>query len=139
MIKSGLLLNSGIPMSEYQSSGNTGANSQEELAVAANIDLPTQLRWLLRGYLGEELNLRNLAELLYVSERSLQRRLTESGTSFRQLQEETRFDLARQLLHETQDSVTEIGFELGYSNPADFTRAFHRWAGVSPRQYRQLN
>ena len=113
-------------MSEYHASVNTGANSQEELAVAANIDLPTQLRWLLRGYLGEELNLRNLAELLYVSERSLQRRLTESGTSFRQLQEETRFHLARQLLHETQISVTEIGFELGYSNPANFTRAFHR-------------
>jgi AraC-like DNA-binding protein len=89
--------------------------------------------------MGEELNLRNLAELLYISERSLQRRLTESGTSFRQLQEETRFDLARQLLHETQDSVTEIGFELGYSNPANFTRAFQRWAGVSPRRYRQLN
>jgi AraC-like DNA-binding protein len=126
-------------MSEYHASANTSANSQEELAVAANIDLPTQLRWLLRGYVGEELNLRSLAELLYTSERSLQRRLTESGTSFRQLQEETRFDLARQLLHETQDSVTEIGFELGYSNPANFTRAFQRWAGVSPRRYRQLN
>jgi AraC-like DNA-binding protein len=128
-----------LPMSEYHSSGTTGANSEQELTVAEDIDFATQLRWLLKGHLAEELNLRNLAELLCVSERSLQRRLMESGTSFRQLQEETRFDLARELLHETQESVTEIGFELGYANPANFTRAFQRWAGVSPRQYRQLN
>lgn len=128
-----------LPMSDYHSSGNTGANSQQELTFADDIDLPTQLRLLLQGYPGEEWNLCNLAEQLYTSERSLQRRLTESGTSFRQLQEETRFDLARQLLHQTTDSVTDIGFELGYTNPANFTRAFHRRAGVSPRRYRQLN
>jgi len=128
-----------LPMSEYRSSGKTSANSRQELAVADSMDFPTQLRWLLKGHLGEELNLHDLADLLYISERSLQRRLTESGTSFRQLQEESRFDLARQLLHQSQDSVTEIGFELGYTNPANFTRAFQRWAGVSPRQYRQLN
>jgi len=51
-------------------------------------------------------------------------------------QEETRFDLARHLLQATDTSVTEIGFEIGYTNPANFSRAFQRWAGVSPRQYR---
>jgi AraC-like DNA-binding protein len=116
-----------------------GVNSQQELTVADNIDFPTQLRWLLQGYLGDDMNLRNLADLLYVSERSLQRRLTDSGTSFRQLQEETRFDLAKKFLHTTDSSVTEIGFELGYTMPANFSRAFQRWAGVSPRQYRQVN
>jgi AraC-like DNA-binding protein len=35
-------------------------------------------------------------------------------------------------------SLSDIGYELGYANPANFTRAFRRWAGVSPRQHRQL-
>jgi len=125
-----------LPMSEYHASRNAGPNDQDELTVADDIDLTTQLRWLLKGHLGDNLNLNSLADLLCVSERSLQRRLTESGTSFRQLQEETRFSLARHLLQATNTSVTEIGFELGYTEPANFSRAFQRWAGVSPRQFR---
>jgi AraC-like DNA-binding protein len=124
------------PMSEYHASTNAGRTDPEELSVTDDIDFPTQLRWLLRGYLGNNMDLHNLADLLYLSERSLQRRLTEAGTSFRQVQEETRFDLAKYLLHKTDTSVTEIGFELGYTKPANFSRAFQRWAGVSPRQYR---
>lgn len=127
------------PMSEYRPSRSAEPNDQKKVSLPGNIDFPTQLRWLLQGYLGDNMNLRNLADLLYVSERSLQRRLTDSGTSFRQLQEETRFDLAKKLLHTTDSSVTEIGFELGYTMPANFSRAFQRWAGVSPRQYRQIN
>ena len=123
-------------MSEYHASGNAGPNDQSAFTVADDIDFATQLRWLMKGYLGDNLNLHSLADLLCVSERSLQRRLTESRTSFRQLQEETRFDLARHLLQATDTSVTEIGFELGYTKPANFSRAFQRWAGVSPRQFR---
>jgi len=125
-----------LPMSEYHASGEARPNDQNEFSVADDVDFATQLRWLLKGHLGDNLNLNSLADLLCVSERSLQRRLTESGTSFRQLQEETRFSLARHLLQATNTSVTEIGFELGYTEPANFSRAFQRWAGVSPRQYR---
>jgi len=125
-----------LPMSEYHASGEARPNDQNEFSVADDVDFATQLRWLLKGYLADNLNLHSLADLLCVSERSLQRRLTESGTSFRQLQGETRFDLAKHLLQASDTSVTEIGFELGYTEPANFSRAFQRWAGVSPRQYR---
>lgn len=124
------------PMCGYQPSSYAESNILIENADAGDIDFPTQLRWLLQGYIGDKATLSDLADLLYLSERSLQRRLTESGTSFRQLQEETRFDLAKKLLHRPELSVTDIGFELGYERPANFSRAFQRWTGVSPRQYR---
>ena len=123
-------------MSKHQPSSDAQSNLLIENADAGDIDFPTQLRWLLQGFLGDKATLSDLADLLYLSERSLQRRLTESGTSFRQLQEESRFDLAKKLLHRSDMSITDIGFELGYERPANFSRAFQRWTGVSPRQYR---
>jgi len=125
-----------LPMSQYHASANAGRTGPEELSVTNDIDFPTQLRRLLWGYLGDNMDLRNLADHLCLSERSLQRRLTEAGTSFRQVQEESRFELAKYLLHKSDTSVTEISFELGYTKSGNFSRAFQRWAGVSPHQYR---
>jgi AraC-like DNA-binding protein len=43
------------------------------------------------------------------------------------------------LLHEPDATVTDIAFDLGYADVSHFSRAFHRWAGVSPRAYRRSN
>lgn len=77
-----------------------------------------------------------IANTLHVSLRSLQRRLKEEDTSFRNLLEETRQQLARQYLRDGQRSIGEITYLLGFTEPSNFTRAFKRWTGQSPAQYR---
>jgi len=77
------------------------------------------------------------AQSLRLSRRSLQRRLQDAGTSFTQLLEATRRELALQYLKDSSVSVSEVAYLLGFSEVANFTRAFRRWQGVAPREYRQ--
>lgn len=74
----------------------------------------------------------HVAEAMHLSVRNLQRKLAEHGTSLAKLREETRRELASQYVHNSQLSVGEITYLLGFSEPASFTRAFHRWHGMSP-------
>ena len=68
---------------------------------------------------------------------TLQRMLRREGTSYRALLETTRCLRAKALLRETRLSITEIGLSLGYSDHANFTRAFNRWVGHSPNAFRK--
>ena len=68
--------------------------------------------------------------------RTLQRRLLAQDTTYSSLLEELRHDLAIHLLEERTRRVSDIGQELGYRDPATFTRAFRRWTGLTPSQYR---
>lgn len=70
-------------------------------------------------------------------ERSFRRRLSDEGTSFRQVLEETRFRKARQYLAGTGDAVDLIAQQLGYAESAAFIHAFRRWAGVTPAAWRR--
>ena len=79
----------------------------------------------------------NIAETLHVSSRSLQRRLKEEATSFKGLLEDTRQALAQQYLRENHRSIGEITYLLGFSEPSNFTRAFKRWTGKTPAEYRE--
>ena len=123
------------PMSRYRSFPDADAGIQRN--TLAQADFATSLRLLLTGYLDEGLSIADCAELVNMSERTLQRRLAQHDTTFNELHDLTRFDRAKQLLQDSSMSLSEISYELGYANPANFTRAFHRWAGVSPRLYRQ--
>jgi len=73
-----------------------------------------------------------------MSRRTLQRRLTEHGLNYSRLVEQVRFETAVNLLKNPRIKLIEIGAELGYTDPANFTHAFKRWAGVSPRKFRDL-
>jgi len=77
------------------------------------------------------------AELGSASVRSLQRHLANDGTSFSEVLEEARFNKATRWLLGTDATVGQIGQELGYSDQANFSRAFRTWAGVSPGRYRK--
>ncbi len=77
----------------------------------------------------------DMATRLGVSERTLTRRLSESGTSFRELIQMYRRRKALHLLRGGAVPIGDIAVRLGYSDPGNFARAFHRWFGVSPREY----
>lgn len=79
----------------------------------------------------------SVAKKLNLSARTLQRRLAERNLSFRQLLNDTRRELALQYIQHESIPVLEIGYRLGFSEPANFTRAFRQWTGSSPATYRQ--
>lgn len=77
------------------------------------------------------------AGLLGMPVRTLQRRLQQGGVSYSQLVEQTRRESAQIMLSRHDMRISEIAATLGYADPASFSRAFHRWMGMSPRAYRQ--
>ncbi|MDX1458260.1 MAG: AraC family transcriptional regulator [Marinobacter sp.] len=80
--------------------------------------------------------LAQVANTLFVSERTLKRRLQEEERSFQQLVDDVRLERAGDLLENTGMNLSQIADSLGYADAANFTRAFKRWTGVSPSHYR---
>ena len=78
-----------------------------------------------------------LARKLAVSERSLRRKLAESQFTYKGLVDEVRHNLARRYLTRDEMSVGEIAFHLGFANVASFGKAFKRWSGSTPGDYRK--
>jgi AraC-like DNA-binding protein len=78
-----------------------------------------------------------IAQKLATSERTLQRRLKAEGHTFAELLDDVRAALARRYLTEPTLAASEVGFLLGYSEPSSFHRAFKRWAGESPIEFRR--
>jgi AraC-like DNA-binding protein len=71
-----------------------------------------------------------------MSPRTLQRKLADANTTYVQLVDDTRKDLALRYIEDPSRSLTDITFSLGFAQPSAFTRAFKRWTGLSPSDYR---
>ena len=78
-----------------------------------------------------------IAAHLALSPRTLQRRLREAGLSFNQLVDETRQQLVLHYLRDPALELAEIAFLVGFSEPGSLARAFRRWTGKSPGEYRR--
>jgi AraC-like DNA-binding protein len=78
----------------------------------------------------------DVAQRMKISERTLHRRLASSGRTFRELLDETRHKLAIEYLADRKQSLLDIAFLLGFTDPSNFARAFRRWTGIGPRAYR---
>jgi len=101
-------------------------------------DLGMRVRSQLIEHLpGGHVNEAEIASMLNVSQRSLQRKLKDQGMSFSELVENTRRELGLQYVRDPQHSFNEVAFLLGFTEPANFSRAFKRWYGKTPTQYRQ--
>lgn len=78
-----------------------------------------------------------VAEAVRMTPRTLQRRLHSEGLTFAGLLAKARFAEARRMLGDPDRKVIDVALDLGYSDPAHFTRAFERWAGVAPSAFRR--
>jgi AraC-like DNA-binding protein len=83
-------------------------------------------------------NVQSVAEMVRVSARTLQRRLAEEGLTFAGVLARARFDVAQRMLEDPARKVIDVALDLGYSDHAHFTRAFVRWTGLAPREFRRL-
>lgn len=97
----------------------------------------TKVRWLLVQTCANGPDIGEVASKLHMSERTLRRKLSLEGTSFSQLYDEVRSALATEYLRKTKFNATDIATLLGYSERANFNRAFVRWTGLSPGIYRE--
>jgi AraC-like DNA-binding protein len=108
------------------------------LAQLDRADIEMRVRSKLIEHLpGGHANESDIASSINVSQRSLQRKLREQGVSFSQLVENTRRELGLQYVRDPQHSFNEIAFLLGFTEPANFSRAFKRWYGKTPTEFRQ--
>lgn len=109
---------------------------RESLLIERDDDIVHRVRAILLpgtdGYPTPE----QLADMLHQTPRTLRRRLQERGSSYQQLLEEARLRDSRRLLREDLE-VRRVGEMLGYLNPANFTRAFKSWTGMTPREWRR--
>ena len=78
----------------------------------------------------------NVALLFDIHERPLRKRLTAAGTSLQRLVSQTRFELAKQLLENTELPLSEIASALHFADAAVFSRAFRNWSKTNPREWR---
>nr|WP_246312233.1 AraC family transcriptional regulator [Aquabacterium terrae] len=97
-----------------------------------------RIRRLLRSRLRDELpSLEAVAQTLGMTPQTLARRLREEGRGFQALKDDVRRDTAIELLQRPDLTLLDIGAQLGFSEASTFHRAFKKWTGVAPGEYRQ--
>ena len=97
-----------------------------------------RLRRRLRGCVGQDAwpTLEDLARELHLAPTTLRRRLEAEGTSYQRIKDQLRLDLAIDQLSRTDRPGADIGLQLGFGDASAFYRAFKRWSGVQPGEYR---
>ncbi len=85
----------------------------------------------------KDIELKHVAKLLNLTPRTVQRNLASEGTTFKQLVDEARKDYTLVEMRNTEFSVSEVAFRLGYRDLSSFYRAFKRWTGTTPVEYRE--
>ena len=99
-----------------------------------------QVNWVLKRLLGgRRPEITAVAKELGMSSRTLQRRITDKGTSFRHLLNESRRELAHYYLKEPSLGINEIAYLLSYEDPSSFFRAFHEWEGMTPNEWKAIH
>jgi AraC-like DNA-binding protein len=109
----------------------------QHLKTPPESELADHIRRLLRTRLTRNrCSAEDIADLLKMHRRTLTRHLKDSGMGYRGIANEVRFEIARQLLEDTEVPLGQIAAALGYSEASAFTRAFRRWSGQTPTAWR---
>jgi AraC-like DNA-binding protein len=115
----------------------TPATSHDNGGGPSGHEIVSAVRLMLPSYLDESIpTVAEIAEMAGISSRSFQRKLSSAGVSYSDLLDGVRFENAAKLLRDTDARIIDVAFSSGYSDPAHFTRAFRRFSGVTPREFR---
>ena len=113
-------------------------NFISSLELDARSELSAQVRTIIRRLLPTgQCRLDTVAACFACDKRTLQRHLEATGSSYRELLENTRLELAQQYLEDPRLSLAQIAEVTGYSDPANFTRAFRQHHGMTPSAWRK--
>jgi AraC-like DNA-binding protein len=133
-------LDRAVPAADPALSRIVTAHAEQLLAVhaPAHEAIAAQVRrQLAEGMASGPLTLRQIAQRLHLSERSLQRRLDAEGTRFADLVDEVRRELALRYIADERLALGEVAYLLGFAEPSPFHRAFKRWTGTTPAAARR--
>lgn len=134
------LLDKPLTMANSASYRDATKICQQELeALESQTSLSARIRKLLLTSSNGFPTLELVARRFHMTPRTLHRRLVEEQTSFKELLDDVRHLLAKRYLDNGQLSIQEIAYTLGYSDIANFRRAFKRWQGIAPSEYQKLN
>jgi AraC-like DNA-binding protein len=126
-----------LKMADPQAFQEAALICQRELdKLTANESLTARVRRLLLEKQNGFPSLQVTARMCHMTARTLHRRLVDEGTSFHTLLEDVRRTLAVEHVKSDRFSIEEVAYKLGYSDLANFRRAFRRWESVSPSAYR---
>ncbi|MFO0694667.1 MAG: AraC family transcriptional regulator [Polyangiales bacterium] len=113
------------------------ADRSLERIAGGEVLAPRIVRLIVDGHPEVQPEMGSVARRLGMSERSLRRRLKSEGASFPDLVREAMSELARRLLREPSSSIQETAYRLGFSDVSSFHRAFKRWTGTTPSEFRR--
>lgn len=110
----------------------------DSIAQKSAQQLPELVQQLIRSFMPDgRATIEQVADYMNVSTRTLQRQLEEEGTTFQDLLSATRQAMASRYLLDSAISISQLADLLGYSDQSAFSRAFQRWHGKSPREWRK--
>jgi AraC-like DNA-binding protein len=115
-------------------------SAERHLAQLRDQSIARKVMAVLMAHLEEgPIKLGETARSLYISPRTLQRRLAEEGQSFHEIVESLRRNLCLHHLEDQNVGLAEIAYIAGFSEPSAFTRAVRRWTGRTPLEYRRAH
>jgi AraC-like DNA-binding protein len=107
------------------------------LEVGYHDDLPEHVRQVLHtALLTGHAKAEQIAALFSMHCRTFNRRLKACDTSFKEIADQARYEIARQLLETSELEIIQVAETLGYADASAFTRAFRRWSGITPSIWR---
>jgi AraC-like DNA-binding protein len=123
---------------KYHHSNDEEQNLYEQMnLLTLPVDFVDALKSLIRSQLfGGNIQIQTIVDSVGTSKRSLQRCLAHKGLSYSHLLDQVRFQLAVEYLKDNTIKIGDIAFELNYSEVNNFTRAFKKWTGLTPSEYR---
>ncbi len=131
-------LDDGLKMSDPTSLQQARLLCEKELEKMGKLDtLSQRIKELMLLSIGHFPSLQKTADRFHMSSRTLHRQLLKEGTSFKEIVDNVSHHLAQEYLADSSLSIQEIAYLLGYMDTANFRRAFKRWQGCPPSEYRE--
>lgn len=131
------ILDDPLPNASPQSSRLYASLCEEKSMVRARGAISSRIAQLIEESPATPPSMVDVANLVHCSPRTLRRKLQAEGWQYHQLIDSIRVNRARRALEDSSKPITEIAMSLGYADHSGFLRAFKKWTGVSPTEFRK--